>query len=765
MLEAQPASIRLWTVIALALLLGASAARGQGSVPAIVTQSLQVQVAQSGLGSNETVIPLPQPVALTGVSFIYIDTLTLQFTRTSGTGNRGTGMTLTLLGSGGAVTNPVGFGIISSGSSGRYTQRIVLVPTGGGTADSLRVVIANDLQSGGTGAHNSSGGGNRSGGTALVHFVYGDHGSVLDPSPHLRLDLAGGGVISQNVPGTSAWRTIPLATPLPLDGLRLCIPQGLSWGTSGPATADIELILDNGTFVTLDNFASPWSGGTPAGVCSDGFVSVAPGALAGRLLQGVRWRLRVGSGGATYTEPVPWTFRFAFDDTDGDAIWDRWECANGGIPTASGFVLRLNDPPYNCAPNRKDVLVEVDAMTGRMPTAATLGRVAASFAAAPVGVAGGPPGIHLYIQQDEADLPPAAFTNGWASFRAIKETMASPCVANGRFGTCTERSDPNWTDIREAKRRVFRYCIFGEQWRALRVSGAGEVGGNDFAVTLGTWSPVGALGDAQAGAFMHELGHTLGLDHGGGQRDPDPPKDRYNYKPNYYSVMNYTWQMPSSYATAAAGTWRLDYSRETLPTLDENHLVEGDGLGVSYAPSVPYSIPAGQLNCQFQVTCVTPPGNPCLRYTYPHMTWVDWNSDCVPTTVPLSGLDINYLMNARDPSPGQVLTGFNDWANLVFGFRESPYYGAGASPTVETPELDEDTVILLNSLPPPPPTCYANCDGSSAAPVLNVNDFVCFANRFAAGDPYANCDGSTAPPLLNVNDFLCFLNEYAAGCP
>ena len=39
-----------------------------------------------------------------------------------------------------------------------------------------------------------------------------------------------------------------------------------------------------------------------------------------------------------------------------------------------------------------------------------------------------------------------------------------------------------------------------------------------------------------------------------------------------------------------------------------------------------------------------------------------------------------------------------------------------------------------------------------------------FLNRFAAQDTYANCDGSTAPPVLNVIDFTCFLNRFAAGC-
>ena len=61
--------------------------------------------------------------------------------------------------------------------------------------------------------------------------------------------------------------------------------------------------------------------------------------------------------------------------------------------------------------------------------------------------------------------------------------------------------------------------------------------------------------------------------------------------------------------------------------------------------------------------------------------------------------------------------------------------------------------------------CYANCDGSSAAPILNVNDFTCFLNKYAAADPYANCDHSTLAPVLNVSDFVCFLNAYAAACP
>ncbi|MFG0283068.1 MAG: SBBP repeat-containing protein [Phycisphaerales bacterium JB039] len=54
--------------------------------------------------------------------------------------------------------------------------------------------------------------------------------------------------------------------------------------------------------------------------------------------------------------------------------------------------------------------------------------------------------------------------------------------------------------------------------------------------------------------------------------------------------------------------------------------------------------------------------------------------------------------------------------------------------------------------------CYADCDGSGA---LDLFDFLCFQNQFAAGDPQADCDGSGR---LDFFDFLCFQNAFAAMC-
>ncbi len=65
-----------------------------------------------------------------------------------------------------------------------------------------------------------------------------------------------------------------------------------------------------------------------------------------------------------------------------------------------------------------------------------------------------------------------------------------------------------------------------------------------------------------------------------------------------------------------------------------------------------------------------------------------------------------------------------------------------------------------------PPPCYADCDTSTGVGVLDIFDFLCFGNRFSAGDPYAcDCDTSTGLGVCDIFDFLCFGNAFNAGCP
>jgi hypothetical protein len=57
--------------------------------------------------------------------------------------------------------------------------------------------------------------------------------------------------------------------------------------------------------------------------------------------------------------------------------------------------------------------------------------------------------------------------------------------------------------------------------------------------------------------------------------------------------------------------------------------------------------------------------------------------------------------------------------------------------------------------------CYADCDNSQVSPRLNVDDFTCFINKFAYGDPYVDCnqDGQRT-----IADFHCFLSRFSENC-
>jgi hypothetical protein len=118
------------------------------------------------------------------------------------------------------------------------------------------------------------------------------------------------------------------------------------------------------------------------------------------------------------------------------------------------------------------------------------------------------------------------------------------------------------------------------------------------------------------------------------------------------------------------------------------------------------------------------------------------------------------------PAPFSPATNANAlrWGTM-YNFRFDANVGPGTgNATLGLFKPGTPTSVSVTGIPVPGGTCYANCDGSTTPPVLTVNDFICFQNRFAAGDPYANCDGSTTPPVLNVNDFLCFQSRFAAGC-
>jgi hypothetical protein len=122
----------------------------------------------------------------------------------------------------------------------------------------------------------------------------------------------------------------------------------------------------------------------------------------------------------------------------------------------------------------------------------------------------------------------------------------------------------------------------------------------------------------------------------------------------------------------------------------------------------------------------------------------------------LTGTLAIKLLPGFAPAPNQSFTIMTSTAPITGGFA-SIQQPAGA---VQFQVQYSPNAVTLSTVP----GCYANCDQSAAAPVLNANDFVCFLNRYVAGDDYANCDGSSGTPPLTANDFVCFLSQYAIGC-
>ncbi len=176
-------------------------------------------------------------------------------------------------------------------------------------------------------------------------------------------------------------------------------------------------------------------------------------------------------------------------------------------------------------------------------------------------------------------------------------------------------------------------------------SGISELFGSDMIVSLGGWTNnVGSVQE-QAGTFMHELGHNLGLDHGG--------RDGINFKPNYLSIMNYAFQVVGiTTKTPNGNVTRFDYSSQALPSLNESSLDEFLGIqnGNDYTSWI----------CPDHLTTKMGLGNGPL----------DW--DCNNNTI-----ESKVSADINNDTSLEILAGYNDWANLKYSFTTSNNFRHG----------------------------------------------------------------------------------------
>ncbi len=297
---------------------------------------------------------------------------------------------------------------------------------------------------------------------------------------------------------------------------------------------------------------------------------------------------------------------------------------------------------------------------------------------------------------------------------------------------------------------AYHYCVFahnGPRTRNCKTclddpSGAGfcpssgisrGIPSSDFLVCLGSAQDPRGNDVQQAGTFMHELGHNLGLCHGG-PSDAVSGQCNTNYKPNYLSVMNYLFQHGVLYGSVMApdGSLRprtiFDYSRfdsvviPLISELNEQALLEVNLVD----PNGPIANYWTTWYCED--ACTQPPS--CCRIQHLPVRLsdpIDWNCNS-HIEVESVQADINGSSEESD-----VLTSYNDWQHLQF---VGGSIGAGAA--------------LFSGLPLETPVQeLSRQDAETASPVVM---------SFLRGD--ADADGK-----LGITDPIRLLGYLFLGSP
>lgn len=349
-------------------------------------------------------------------------------------------------------------------------------------------------------------------------------------------------------------------------------------------------------------------------------------------------------------------------DSDGDGIPELWEVE--GIDVDGDGTPDYELPGAD--PLRKELYVEADFTGGLAPLPVSgvpgavdhFDLVEEAFRKAPVTNPNGTTGIDLVVERGDRidhdgegiafrtdmDAPDADFT-----FSNLKHAY---------FGSAAERQQPGAAKRLTAKRLVFRYVLHARSicaeatlepqpacLQTAYYAGDAELPGDDAVIAVKQTSAI-----RQAGLFMHELGHTLGLRHGG--------HDDVNCKPNYLSVMSYAFRDGIINPHAPFGR-RLDYSRADLRDLDERDLHEPSGVGAQ-------PVGRGGFLTDHTVWSVDGVNLKFQRADRP----IDWDADGDPLE-PDTVLNVNALPidGCTDGAGGPVLEGHDDWANLTYAFR------------------------------------------------------------------------------------------------
>lgn len=315
---------------------------------------------------------------------------------------------------------------------------------------------------------------------------------------------------------------------------------------------------------------------------------------------------------------------------------------------------------------QRDIFIEIDYMDstdpGLIPRPESLQMVVNAFAKR---------GIAIHFDAGTLFSPtfnPALFNLGQGDSKVPFET----CVTMGQTSCAdsgsSRQSVYDWKqEFMDPRRRpIFHYLLMGYSQLysapSLGSSGYAEINGNDIILTMGNWGfttstaqGLQILINQQAAIIMHELGHNLGLRHGGDENQ--------NYKPNYTSVMNYLYQnlgMEQDLSSATAYQRWLRHSNvlnNVTPNIDRCSLVNspcGSNFVINYSDGTGVGLNENSLSEAINI------GHGASTGAY-----ADWNKSGDLTAGTIS-LDLNPDGGTAGRS---VLTDYNDWANLKLPFN------------------------------------------------------------------------------------------------
>jgi hypothetical protein len=377
------------------------------------------------------------------------------------------------------------------------------------------------------------------------------------------------------------------------------------------------------------------------------------------------------------------------NNTNGDGICNYWK--PGGqplkVPYPSGgsyYSLSESCDPTCPDTTKKDIYVEIDySGSSYKPSSYALANVKTAFSTSPVG------NIRLHLQVGEDISQNSHIPSGNYDYTQVlvwgNGTCSSGCLSFDtlkfwNFGTPTEQTTSwtgGWSNKLQAKKQVYHYGLFVPyQAQDHESTGNAEITGNDFIVSLGSFN--GGSVDQQQGTLMHELGHNLGLNHGG----PDAltsVNPTINCKPNYLSVMSY----PRQYTNAFANN-TLSYSDDPMSpsSLDLTNLGESAGLKLTTSKYSNGNITWGVQNGQLELYSGISKNQEAIDWDNDG-SGINTNDADSPAQEPWGGNNNPLYYNIADVSSSlypcnsattnlnglTTLPGANDWSNLVYNFR------------------------------------------------------------------------------------------------